>query len=314
MLKQRVKALFRPWLRPLLAWVDRRVDHRITLGHSGATPIGGGVAERLDALEARAADADELLSQYRHVVPALLDAVSAQHSASRELKRQEAAVWKALADADARVAEVEQRVEVARRELLFELRYGGGEAGVREATVEPKILNQAKVDAMASDIRLNLGSGAFALDGFLNVDFREIEGVVDIVADLGHLPFDPETVTEIFSSHVLEHFPEEELARRLLPYWVSLLRPGGRFRAVVPDAATMMSEWQAGRMSFDDLRLVTFGDQEYHGDFHFTMFSPASLGAHLERAGLEDVELLTEGRRNGACYEMEICGRKPGRP
>jgi hypothetical protein len=137
---------------------------------------------------------------------------------------------------------------------------------------------------------------------------------VDIVADLGNLPFEQGEVTEIFSSHVLEHFPEEELVRRLLPYWVSLLAPGGMFRVIVPDADTMMRSWAEGTMSFDDLRLATFGDQEYEGDFHFTMFTPATMRAHLSNAGLVDVNVDVQGRRNGVCYEMEITATRSARP
>jgi SAM-dependent methyltransferase len=311
MFKQRVKALLRLGLRPLLGWADRRVDHRVAQADGGLRDSVQSLAHRVGVVERQLRDADELFVQYRHVVPALLDAVSSQHSAARELKRQEAAVWQALEEAGRRLAQMEARVEHGRRELLFELRYGGHKRGVTDPAVEPKILNQAKIDEMGGELRLNLGSGAFALDGFLNVDVREIAGVVDVVADLGHLPFGPDSVAEIFSSHVLEHFPEEELVRRLIPYWVSLLRPGGVFRAVVPDAETMLQEWAAGRMSFDDLRLVTFGDQEYDGDFHFTMFTPASLTAHLAQAGLEDIELIACGRPNGKCYEMELVGRRP---
>ena len=37
-------------------------------------------------------------------------------------------------------------------------------------------------------------------------------------------------MSEIYSAHLLEHFPEEELSRELLPYWYSLLRPGAGSR------------------------------------------------------------------------------------
>lgn len=317
MAKQRLKELLRPWLRMPLQWADRRVDHRVEVAgqplhnsvHHALEEMSSAIQRmelRCDGLERRFVEVDEHVERYRRTVPALLDAVSTQHSAAREIKRQEAAIWKSIGAAEERLHRVEDRVERARKELLFEMRYGASERGVVEATIEPKILNQDKFEAMGADLRLNLGCGAFEIDGFLNVDVREIEGVVDVVADLGHLPFKPDSVAEIFSSHVLEHFPEEELSRRLLPYWVSLLRPGGIFRAVVPDAETMMRAWAEGSMPFDDLRVVTFGDQEYDGDFHFTMFTVDSLADRLRRAGLEDIETIAAGRRNGLCYEMEV--------
>lgn len=316
-LKRRAKTVLRPWLRSLLAWVDHRVDHRVALAgqpvrnaidHSlhEQTDAVRRVERRCDELERRLTEVDVHLERFRSTVPTLLDAVSTQHSAARELKRQEHALWESMASAENRVEQVEGRVESVRREVLFEMRYGAHDRGAVESTIEPKVLDQAKLDGMGGEVRLNLGCGAFAVEGFLNVDVREIEGVVDVVADLGHLPFDPISVAEIVSFHVLEHFPEEELARRLLPYWVGLLQPGGLFRAVVPDAETMMREWVEGNTSFEDLRVVTFGDQEYDGDFHFTMFSVGSLTALLEHAGLEDVAFVATGRRNGLCHEMEV--------
>jgi hypothetical protein len=76
--------------------------------------------------------------------------------------------------------------------------------------------------------------------------------------------------------------------------------------AVVPDVETMVSERAAGRMPFDDFVEVMYGGQEYAGDFHFSGFSKETLTTLLEDVGLEDVKVVEEGRRNGACYEMEI--------
>lgn len=274
---------------------------------------------RCDEFERSFTGAAEHFERYRSVVPTLLDAVSAQHSATRELKRHQVEeltrhrdeVWRSISGVEARMAGLEERTERARQELFFELRHGGADRGVIEAKVEPKVVNREKVDAMGQDLRLNLGCGPYPVEGYVNVDVREIDDVVDVVADLGHLPFEPGSVAEIFSSHVLEHFPEEELARRLLPYWVSLLKPGGAFRAIVPDAEAMMRSWAEGGKSFEDLRLVTFGGQEYDGDFHFTMFTVDSLAARLRRSGLEAVEVLATGRPNGLCYELELRATRP---
>jgi hypothetical protein len=118
-------------------------------------------------------------------------------------------------------------------------------------------------------------------------------------------------VAVIHSAHLLEHFPLEETRRRLLPYWFHLLQPGGTFTVIVPDGETMLAEHAAGRLSFEELRLVVFGDQEYDGDFHFNMFSKTSLSNLLGDAGFTDVCVVEEGRRNGVCYEMEFSARRP---
>ena len=107
-------------------------------------------------------------------------------------------------------------------------------------------------------------------------------------------------------AHVLEHFPLDELRRVILPHWVSLLEDGGKLVTVVPDVEAMVAERAAGRMPFEDFIEVVYGGQEYAGDAHFSGFSTASLIALLEEAGLEDVKVVEEGRRNGKCLEMEI--------
>lgn len=231
-----------------------------------------------------------------------------------ELDSQVAATMRELGE---RIAWVERRGETIRGELMFELRYGSRGVGIGArsangdaAPIEPRIVDVAKVESARDNLQLNLGAGHLPLDGFVNVDARELDGV-DVVAEIGALPFPERSVARIHSAHTLEHFPEEELRRRLLPHWWSRLVPGGRFTAVVPDAESMIREHVAGHIPFDDLRLVTFGAQDYAGDFHFTMFSKESLTALLEGAGFCDVAWVAEGRRNGLSLEMEVAASRP---
>jgi Methyltransferase domain len=135
-------------------------------------------------------------------------------------------------------------------------------------------------------LRLNLGCGHIALPEYLNVDTRAFPGVDIVVADVSSVPFGPSEVSEIFSSHILEHFPPEKLRRQLLPYWASLLKSGGIFVAIVPDVDTIA------------------------GSFQFDMFSPKTLEDIFLEAGLTNFEVTVRGRKNGDCLEMEVRGRK----
>ena len=197
---------------------------------------------------------------------------------------------------------VTNRVEFVRRETLLETRYGGTQAA---QPTEPRIVNAAKVNAMGKALRLNVGCGHVTLPDYVNVDQRELPGV-DVVAEAGNMPFAAGSVAELYSAHFLEHFPEERLRRQILPYFRSLLKRGGTLRAVVPDAETMIREYAAGSYSYAQLREVTFGGQDYEGDFHYNMFTPESLAALLREAGFSKVEVTVKGRRNGACYEFEV--------
>ncbi len=168
--------------------------------------------------------------------------------------------------------------------------------------LSPEKLAEAR---RTGELRVNIGCGHIALDGYVNVDKRNLPGV-DIVADAGGLPFEPQSVVEIFSTHVLEHFPEEQLRRALLPHWYSLLAPQGIFRAIVPDGEAMLAHSAAGEYPFDDFREVLYGAQEYDGDYHYNLFTPASLAKLLNEAGFHNIEIPVHGRRNGKCYEFEI--------
>jgi predicted SAM-dependent methyltransferase len=294
-LKPAVKKVARP-----AAQLVRRVVTRV-------------VDPRLSALESE-------VQKLKDYVPAVLDAVSTQHAVTRVARREERQLWR-LADEQAqRLAEAERRTEFVRRELLFELRYGdgsqgGGSQGVgisasasASPAVEPKVLNEEKLRASAGDIRLNLGAGHVPVEGYLNVDARALDGI-DIVADIQALPFGPAEVSVIFCAHLLEHFPLEQARRALLPYWQSLLQPGGRFVAVVPDSEAMLEGYAHGEISFAELREVTFGGQEYDGDFHFNMYSKESLVALLTEVGFVDAAITASARRNGLCYEMQVEAR-----
>jgi hypothetical protein len=210
-----------------------------------------------------------------------------------------------LANLSESIQYLTSRIEFVRRETLFEVRYGAGEGHAAKRSTEPRIIDAAKLKKLASSLKVNVGCGHIALEGYVNVDRRELPGV-DVVAEANNMPFAANSVAELFAAHLMEHFPQEQLRREILPYWKGLLKPRGKLRAVVPDADAMIREFAAGRYGYADLREVTFGGQDYEGDFHYNMFTPESLSALLREAGFAKVEVTERGRRNGACFEFEI--------
>lgn len=200
------------------------------------------------------------------------------------------------------------RIEMIRAETMNEIRYASAGSAVSAEAFEARVVRPEALQS--DDLRLNLGCGHVALQGYANIDMRELPGV-DVVARLDDLPVSAGSAHEIFSSHVLEHFPREELVRHLLPYWVGLLAPGGVFRAVVPDIDAMTRAYAAGTFDFVQLREVLYGGQEYEGDTHFNGFTPDDLRRLLADAGLVDIEVVDQARVNGACLETEVRGVRP---
>jgi predicted SAM-dependent methyltransferase len=218
-----------------------------------------------------------------------------------------------LDDIEASSQAVCERIEFARREILFEMAHGN-KSSLQEGTTSKapaRILAPEKLAAArsAGALRINLGCGHIPLRDYVNVDMRDLPGV-DIVAEVDDLPFEAASIDEVSSAHLLEHFPQEMLRRRLLPYWHGLLRPGGIFRAITPDGAAMLAGVGSGTYAFEEFREVVFGAQDYVGDYHYNMFTPDSLGRLLEEAGFRRVTVPITGRRNGKCFEFEISAER----
>ncbi len=185
------------------------------------------------------------------------------------------------------------------------------------AVPEPRVLAPggwaALVDGRRGSIRLNLGCGEKPKTGYINVDARPLEQV-DVVADVRRLPVPAGTADEIDSEHLVEHFRLHELETVILPYWRSLLRPGGRLRIVCPDGAALIDAVANDALSFEQFRTAMFGLQDYSGDDHFTVLDATSLTGILERVGFTDIDVVAVARRNVGTFEMELTAVNPGDP
>ncbi len=209
-----------------------------------------------------------------------------------------------------RIESAEQRIEFVRDECMFELRQVTGalpkttwDTVAEQSPVKCKIVTPGVLDN--APLKLNLGCGHLPKKGYVNIDKRELPGV-DIVSDVTDLPVGPDGVNEIFASHLIEHFPHWFLRNILLPYWHSLLKNEGKLHLILPDAEGMIHAYTSSEMKFDDLAIVTFGKQDYDGDYHFFMFSPDSISALLTITGFDDIEIIASNRPNGLCREMEL--------
>jgi SAM-dependent methyltransferase len=177
----------------------------------------------------------------------------------------------------------------------------------------PKISSPAdfaeKLSAMGDNIKVNIGSAHKLNSEYINVDFRELAGI-DVVADVRALPFDNGSLAEISSEHLVEHFRENELRTRVLPYWRSLLKEDGRLRVVCPNWEPILRLFHEGSMSLARMKELTFGTQDYEGNDHLAMYTPVSLSELLAECGFQHVEVVVVDRDNSGCPEMELLARK----
>lgn len=95
-------------------------------------------------------------------------------------------------------------------------------------------------------LKLNLGCGPHALQGWKNLDLESHPNVERF--DLRKpLQFAPESVSFIFSEHFIEHLTKDEAVRLLISCY-RLLVPGGVLRLSTPDLQHLAFNYLQGRV------------------------------------------------------------------
>jgi predicted SAM-dependent methyltransferase len=95
-----------------------------------------------------------------------------------------------------------------------------------------------------SGLRLNIGCGPNCKKGWVNID---LSWQADLQLDLREaLPFEDNSVAEIYSEHFLEHLEYPSEVRRFLQESWRVLQPGGVFSVGVPDCEWPVKSYAAG--------------------------------------------------------------------
>ena len=92
--------------------------------------------------------------------------------------------------------------------------------------------------------RLHIGCGPLVRDGWVNLDLFPADGA-HYVDGNNALPFEDSIFQHIHCEHFLEHL-EQERAIRFLKNCFRVLKPGGSFRIIVPDAEKYFRAYVAG--------------------------------------------------------------------
>lgn len=160
--------------------------------------------------------------------------------------------------------------------------------------VLPKRLNGAT--------HLHLGCGPKYLPGFVNID-GNLFSKIDLWLDVRNgLPFGPNSIDSIYSTHMFEHFYADELGR-LLQECVRVLKPGGGVRLIVPNLESAIRAYSEGKNKWFDsfprdftslggrFSNFIFCDGQHRAAFDFTY-----LDEVLREAGFREVERAAEGK------------------
>ena len=138
-------------------------------------------------------------------------------------------------------------------------------------------------------MKLHLGCGSKHIDGFINIDARELPEV-DEVDDVKTLTkFTTDSVELIYASHILEHITRLEYTN-VLSRWYELLEPEGVLRIAVPDIEKVVEHYNKYK-NLRSLRGFLWGGQSYGFNYHYCGWDFKTLEEDLISVGFKDIKL-----------------------
>lgn len=154
-----------------------------------------------------------------------------------------------------------------------------------------------------SEVKLHIGSGEKYLEGYVNIDYPQSEhSVITVKADKYHdirtLSYAENSVDEIRSHHLFEHFSRAE-AIALLLKWRRWLKPGGKLIIETPDflacaAAYANAITQKRRM---EVGRHMMGSQEATWAIHYDFWDAPKFRYVFKQCGFGKVSI--KNYRNG---------------
>ncbi len=149
-------------------------------------------------------------------------------------------------------------------------------------------------------IKLELGAGNRKMEGWTSVD---LHGNCSLSLDLTKpIPFPDNSVSMIYSSHLLEHFEYSELIK-LLAECLRILKPGSSFSACIPNARIYLNAYHDAKSfapaiycryepayNFNSpIDYVNY--MAYMAGHHKYMFDEENIVAILNKAGFRSAKL-----------------------
>ncbi|PLW98130.1 MAG: hypothetical protein C0593_06540 [Marinilabiliales bacterium] len=170
-------------------------------------------------------------------------------------------------------------------------------------------------------IKLEIGAGKKPRTDFITCDIRALKNV-DVVCDTMDLPYDNETVSEIYSRHLIEHFSFKDFLV-VLAEWNRVLKTDGEVYIICPNLMWHLNQIINGShksffikdrgkndryWGFGSL----FGWQQDSHDFHKFGYYFELLHDILEVMGFGEIQNLTneEGSMEKAPWHLEVKCKK----
>ena len=144
-------------------------------------------------------------------------------------------------------------------------------------------------------LKLNVGCGEMYLEGFVNIDLHNPKA--DITANVISLPmFADNTVDEIYSSHVIEHFHFHD-GLLAMKEWHRILRPGGKLYIEAPELLGICRKFlNEPPENHIELYYQLFGQPWFPGQTHLFGYTENQMRWSLESIGFKNLRRMAAMR------------------
>ena len=181
--------------------------------------------------------------------------------------------------------------------------------------------------AATTGLRLNVGSGSWPLAYWTNLDADPEAKDVDVCAVVPPIPYDDESLLEVWAGHFLEHLSRDE-AQVFLEEAYRVLMPKGKLGILVPDTREIMRRYLAGSIDAVEYPYATWWDvNDLDAVCHLFLYSTVQDSPHrwgwdqhtlaraMTLAGFKDLAPIDRYRDprivQGAWYQFGLFGTKP---
>lgn len=142
-------------------------------------------------------------------------------------------------------------------------------------------------------LKLNIGCGDTLLDGYVNIDTREREGVLYRNVLRG-IPYSDGVVDEIYSENFLEHVPQVDVIWLMNEMW-RVLKVGGTAHHLIPEAGTVLFNQDPTHLSHWIFETFTYFTLNHRRNLYYNGSIKPWIVEHLrytEPNKLIDVKLV----------------------
>lgn len=169
----------------------------------------------------------------------------------------------------------------------------------------------SEVDVVqGKELRLNIGCGLIKIPGFIGVDIVKTPAV-GVQTAAWDLPYKPNTIAEIYSSHMIEHLTPDQQDKALRE-WHRVLKVGGKLKIRCPNFELYVKEYMNAS---EDQRFQNpwylrniFGWRNKIGQFHYDGFTVGRFERLLPKYGFRVTKCETMRTRASKGIEYRPSG------